>query len=104
MRGGGPGAARLLLLLPAAALLAACEPVPMTPERAAALCEERARDAQGPTGAVTIGASSEDGPFAGARVGLSTDFLTGRDPLEVYESCVIARTGAPPVRPPRLRS
>lgn len=96
---------RSLLLLPAAAaLLAACEPVPMSPERAAALCEERARAAQGPTGSVTIGANSEEGPFAGAEIGLSADYLSGRDPLEVYERCVIDRTGALPIRPPRLRS
>jgi hypothetical protein len=33
---------------------------------------------------------------------VSSDYLTGRDPLEVYESCVIERTGALPIRPPAL--
>lgn len=93
-----------LLLLPAAALLSACEPVPMDPVRAAAFCEEQARAAQGPTGSVTLGASSDDGPFLGTEIGLSSDFLTGRDPVAVYEECVLARTGAAPIRPPRLRS
>jgi hypothetical protein len=93
-----------LLMVPAALVLAACEPVPVDPERAAQLCEERAQAAQGPTGSVTIGASSEDGLFSGAEIGLSGDFLTGRDPQEVYRECVIARTGALPIRPPRLRS
>jgi hypothetical protein len=94
----------LPILLPAALLLAACEPVPLDPERAARLCEERAQAAQGPTGSITLGANSDDGFFSGAEIGLSGDFLTGRDPQEVYRECVIARTGALPVRPPRLRS
>lgn len=93
-----------LLLLPAAALLAACEPTPVSPERAAEICEERARAAQGPTGAIEVGASSEDGPFGGVEIGLSGDYLAGRDPLAVYEECVIQRTGQPPIRPPALRS
>lgn len=97
----------LRLLLPLVAgtvLLAACEPVPVDPERAAQLCEQRAQAAQGPTGSVTIGASSDDGPFFGTEIGLSGDYLTGRDPIAVYNDCVIQKTGAPPIRPPRLRS
>ena len=93
-----------LLLIPATGLLAACEPQPVSPERAAALCEERARAAQGPTGAIEVGTSSEDGPFGGIAVGLSGDYLAGRDPLEVYEQCVIQRTGQLPIRPSALRS
>ena len=94
----------LLPLLGCAAWLTACGPVPpMDPVRAAALCDEQARAAQGPTGSVTIGASSDDGPFLNTEIGVNSDFLTGRDPVEVYEQCVIARTGALPIRPPRLR-
>lgn len=95
----------LRLLLPLAAgavLLAACEPVPVDPETAALQCEQRARGAQGPTGSVTIGASSDDGPFLGTEIGITGDYLAGRDPVEVYEECVIQRTGALPIRPPRL--
>jgi hypothetical protein len=84
-------------------LLAACEMPPMSPERAAALCEERARAAQGPTGRVTVGANSNTGPSAGLEIGISSDLLAGRDPLEVYEECVFDRTGAAPIRPPVLR-
>lgn len=82
--------------------IAGCTPQPMDPVRAARLCEERAQRAQGPTGNVTIGASSREGPFFGAAIGLSSDYLSGRDPVAVYEECVYQRTGAPPVRPPRL--
>lgn len=95
----------LRLLLPLAAgavLLAACEPVPVDPERAALECEQRARAAQGPTGSVTIGASSDEGPFFGTEIGLSGDYLAGRDPMQVYQDCVIQKTGALPIRPPRL--
>ena len=88
-----------LLALP---LLAACETGPMDPQQAARLCEERARAAQGPSGEVAVGASSSDGPFADVGITLSSDYLTGRDPFEVYRTCVVERTGAEPVRPPAL--
>ena len=87
-----------------AVVLAGCEAAPVDPERAAQVCERRAQAAQGPTGAVTLGASSDDGPFGAVQIGVSGDYLAGRDPLAVYEQCVIQRTGAPPTRPPRLRS
>lgn len=83
--------------------LAGCEVPPVSPERAAALCEDRAREAQGPTGRVSVGANSNTGPSAGLEIGISSDLLAGRDPLEVYEECVFDRTGAAPIRPPVLR-
>ena len=96
---------RVLLTLAAGAmLLAACEQVPMDPEQAALACEQRARGAQGPTGSVVLGASSDDGPFLGTSIGITGDYLAGRDPVQVYDDCVIQKTGAPPIRPPRLRS
>jgi len=90
-----------LLLLPV--LVAACEPVPMSPQLAADICEEQARAAQGPTTDITIGVNSEDGPFTSAAIGISGDFVAGRDPLEVYDTCVFRRTGQAPIRPPVLR-
>lgn len=89
-------AAPLLLVL-----VAACGPI--SPERAADLCEERARAAQGPTGGVTLGSNSRTGGFASVEIGLSSDFVTGQDPLDVYENCVFDRTGNAPFRPPVLR-
>lgn len=89
----------------AAALLmlsvAACGQI--SPERAAEICEERARDAQGPTGGVTLGTNSRTGGFASVEIGVTTDFIAGRDPVEVYEECVFDRTGMAPIRPPVLR-
>ncbi|MFN3661204.1 hypothetical protein [Yoonia sp.] len=81
--------------------LAACGPV--SPERAADRCEERARDAQGPTFGGTVGVNSNSGGFASASIGITSDALRGRDPLEVYDSCVLRLTGQPPIRPARLR-
>ena len=84
-------------------VLAACTPVPVTPERAAEICEEKARAAQGPTGRVTVGTNSNSGGFGGVEIGVSSDFIAGRDPLEVYNQCIFDRTGASPIRPPVLR-
>ena len=81
--------------------LSACTPI--SPERAAERCEERARAAQGPTGEVTVGVNSNTGGFSRAEVAISSDFLRGRDPVAVYERCVIELTGQPPTRPFRLR-
>ncbi|WP_439154085.1 hypothetical protein [Yoonia sp.] len=83
--------------------LSACSTTPPTPEEAARICEKRAQAAQAPEVGMTIGASSSDGPFASASIALSADLLRGRDPMEVYESCVIELTGEMPIRPPRLR-
>lgn len=86
-----------------ATLLAACGPRIYTPEEAAQECEQRARAAQGPTGAVTLGASSNSGPFGSVAVGVTGDYLAGRDPTQVYRECVVRRTGQEPYRAPVLR-
>ena len=93
---------RLLILLAATSTLAACSQQ-VSPERAAEICEERAQAAQGPTGEFTIGANSNSGPYYGASIGVTSDYLQGRDPMAVYETCVVARTGQMPIRPPVLR-
>lgn len=66
---------------------------------AADRCEARARAANGPTGSVTVGANSNTGPFAGASIGVTSDFLRGEDPAAVYQSCVLRLTGNAPIRP-----
>jgi len=83
--------------------LAACDLPPPDPARVADQCEERARAAQAPTASLTLGASSRSGGFAEGSVGITSDFLRGADPVQVYERCVFERTGAPPIRPPVLR-
>lgn len=81
--------------------LAACGPV--SPERAADRCEERARAAQGPTVGLTLGANSNSGPFASGSIGITSDAIRGRDPAQLYDECVFRLTGEMPVRPVRLR-
>ena len=95
----------MLRLLPIPLLLAtiACTPVPQSPEQVAQACEERARAAQGPTGNVTVGANSRTGLFTGIEIGVTGDYLAGRDPVAVYTDCVVRRSGQQPYRPPVLR-
>ncbi|MCU0908832.1 MAG: hypothetical protein MUF73_15680 [Rhodobacteraceae bacterium] len=82
------------------ALLAACGPI--DPGLAADQCEERARQADGPFGEIQVG--TVRGRAAGSvEVGITSDFLAGRDPFDVYDRCVRAKTGQGPVRPLELR-
>lgn len=83
--------------------LAACEAPLLSPEMAAEVCEQRAREAQAPTGNVTVGANSRTGGFGGVSIGVTSDYLMGRNPLQVYEDCVLTRSGLPPIRGPLLR-
>ena len=87
----------------ALAALAACgPPAPLPPERAAEICAQRARDAAGPRGRVTVGANSRSGVYTDAGVLVTSDFLRGRDPAEVYRSCVQALAGGTPAVVPEL--
>lgn len=87
----------LALALPL--LAAACETGPIPLAQAEAQCADRAYQATRPTGEATIGASSSDGLFGGISIGMTSDFLTGRDPQEVYSTCVVKKSGQPPQRP-----
>lgn len=80
--------------------LSACGPI--SPEAAADQCEERARRAQGPTGEARIGVNSNEGVVGGLEIGITSDFIAGRDPEQVYLNCVRQLTGQEPVRPVRL--
>ncbi|WP_342068892.1 hypothetical protein [Yoonia algicola] len=93
---------RRMAILLSAVLVTAC--TPMTPQRAADICEERARAAQGPEIGLKLGANSETGPFASGNISISADAIRGRDPISVYESCVFNLTGEMPIRPARLRA
>jgi hypothetical protein len=47
--------------------------------------------------------NSNSGAYTDAAIGVTSDYLSGRDPMEVYRTCVFERTGGDPIRPPRLR-
>lgn len=88
---------RILLPLTAALLaLGAC--IPVSPQLAARQCEERARQADGPFGEVQVGIGS-GGARSRVELGVTSDFLRGRDPYEVYDTCVREKTGQGPIRP-----
>ena len=78
-------------------LLAACGPVPV--EVAERQCIESAQLAQRPRGSVGFVADSNGNFGTTLSVGISTDYLAGRDPDQVYASCVLGRSGQNPTRP-----
>lgn len=88
---------RLAACIALLAGLAACGPV--SPETAARQCEEQARRAAGPTGEFGIGVNSKGNVSTGVSIGISSDFLRGREPQDVYENCVFQKTGEDPIRP-----
>lgn len=87
---------RLLAALAGVAFLSACGP--MTVDRAERECFQRARLAASPRGAVAVGVGS-GGPRAGLSLSVSSDYLQGRDPSAVYDTCVMQKSGQPPRRP-----
>ncbi|MFN5999104.1 MAG: hypothetical protein ACK47C_14865 [Paracoccaceae bacterium] len=84
-----------LLALPL--VLLACGPISLA--EAERQCFERARLAKQPRGEISVGASSDGRTAAGLELNVSSDFLLGKDPSAVYESCVMNKAGEPPSRP-----
>ena len=80
--------------------LAACGPVPV--EQAERACMDSARLAERPRGNVELGVGvGNGGPRTMGRVEIdvSSDYIMGRDPSQVYQSCVLRRSGQLPTRP-----
>ena len=75
-------------------LLAACGP--MSVQEAERQCFDRARLAQQPRGTVALGMNSSGKATGGLEVAISSDYLTGRDPSQVYDSCVMNKSGQMP--------
>ena len=81
------------LPLVAAALIAACTPpAPPTMAQAEAQCRQRADAATRPQTQIAVGVGT-GGTSAGVQIGLSSDYLAGRDPEDVYTTCVTRLTG-----------
>ena len=83
----------LFVLLP----LWSCGPIPV--DQAERICIQDAQMAQHPRGTVGFGLDSQGHSAAELSLGISSDFLTGRDPDAVYSSCVYQRSGQMPTRP-----
>ncbi|WP_394153464.1 hypothetical protein [Loktanella salsilacus] len=82
------------------AVLAACAPpTPPTLQQVEAKCSQEARAAAGPTGSIAVGASSSTGLRSGISIGVTDDFLRGRDPAVVYAECYTRLSGAAPLTP-----
>lgn len=78
-------------------LMSACGPIPV--QLAEQQCIEPAQLAQRPRGSVGFVADSNGNVGTTLSIGISTDYLAGRDPDQVYASCVQGRSGMPPTRP-----
>jgi hypothetical protein len=65
------------------------------------LCAADARLAERPRGEVRFGVAANDGnlrPTGGITLDLSSDYLAGRDPEDVWRRCVYNRSGQLPTR------
>lgn len=78
-------------------LLAVCGPIPLA--QAERQCVERARLAQQPRGEVSLGVGSGGRVAGGVELEITSDFLMGRDPSAVFETCVMQKSGQLPSRP-----
>lgn len=83
------------LALPA--VLLACGPIPLP--QAERECFQRARLAQQPRGEVGVGVGSDGKVRSRFEMTVTSDFIQGRDPSAVYDSCVFQKSGQPPSRP-----
>ncbi len=72
---------------------------PLSVEEAMAECAGKARQATRPTASVAVGVNSEGAVSSGFIIGVTDDFLAGRDPEVVYRECVVRRSGKEPTRP-----
>ncbi len=87
-----------VVLASAVAVLSSCAAEPVSVERAMAMCESQAREAAAPVKSLEIGANSDGNVSTSVSIGLSAAYLAGRNPDEVFENCVIARSGEEPTR------
>lgn len=85
---------KLALLIPVA--LMSCGPIPV--QQAERQCLERARQARAPTGSVGIGIGSSGRVASNIEINVSSDFIMGRDPSAVFETCVMQKSGQAPTR------
>jgi hypothetical protein len=92
----GAGGKAMLFVLPVLGMLTACGPVPL--KTAESICFDRARLAAAPRGEVKIGVSNGK-PAGSVSVGVTSDYILGRDPSAVYDQCVLQKSGQMPSLP-----
>jgi hypothetical protein len=86
---------RYLILIPLA--LCACGPVSV--QQAERECFQQARLAAAPRGEIAVGVDSNGNVGGEFELNVSSDYLQGKDPAAVYDSCVVRRSGELPTRP-----
>ena len=91
------GRGALLAMAPALLGLQACAPIPV--ERAERVCLDSARDARSPRTEMGVGFGSHGARGGYVSVGMSSDYIMGRDPSRVYQDCVLRRSGQMPTVP-----
>lgn len=85
---------KLALILPLAMM--SCGPIPV--QQAERQCLERARLAEQPRGSVGIGVGSGGRTASNIEINVSSDFILGRDPSAVFDTCVMQKSGQAPTR------
>ena len=88
---------RQALALLAVVPLIACGPIPVA--QAERECCERARLAEHPRGELGVGIGSDGRRSTFGEITISSDYLQGKDPDQVYQNCVYHRSGVMPTRP-----
>lgn len=86
-----------IMLICAVFVLNAC--IAQDTRRAEHECYEKARNAQSPTGKIDLGVGNKAGFISRLDLTISSDFLSGADPNDVYNSCMWQKTGQAPKRP-----
>lgn len=82
-------------LMPLIAVLAACGPVSV--QQAERICMRDAQLAERPRGNVVVGGGT-GGAFGRIEMDISSDYIMRRDPSDVFNRCVLRRSGQMPER------
>lgn len=80
--------------------LTGCGPVPV--HQAERICLDDARAARAPQGEIALGLGSGGHsirPMGRVELSVSSDYVMGRDPADVFNRCVMQRSGQAPTRP-----
>lgn len=88
------------LAIALAAGLSACGPIPV--QQAERNCLDTARAATGPRGEIAMGIGSDGHsvrPMGRIELSVSSDYVMGRDPSDVFTRCVVRQSGQMPTRP-----
>jgi len=68
---------------------AASKPVPLTKKQVESICQKKKNEATKPTTNLSLSTGSE-GPKYQIGITMSSDYITGRDPSEVYKQCIMS--------------